>query len=129
MQSRKKQIEEMAEMLEIIENARETYANDITDHTENEYIREGLLNAGYRKQNEWISVDERLPKECKNVLCFARNKTIIAFMEKVEDCGEYVPVFWDWVAYDRDDTYEEVCATHWMPLPEAPKMRKEDEGK
>lgn len=54
--SREKQIEfEMAEMLEIIEKAREEYANDITDHTENEYIREGLLNAGYRKQieGEW----------------------------------------------------------------------------
>lgn len=43
---------EMAEMLEIIEKAREIYANDITDHTENEYIREGLLNANYRKQSE-----------------------------------------------------------------------------
>ena len=39
----------MIEMLEIIEKAREEYANDITDHTENEYIREALLNAGYRK--------------------------------------------------------------------------------
>lgn len=50
--NKEKQIEEMAEMLEIIENARETHANDITDHTENEYIREGLLNAGYRKQSK-----------------------------------------------------------------------------
>jgi hypothetical protein len=51
--SKEKQIEfEMAEMLEIIEKAREVYANDVTDHTENEYIREGLLNAGYRKQSE-----------------------------------------------------------------------------
>ena len=51
--SKEKQIEfEMAEMLEIIENAREVYANDVTDHTENEYIREGLLNACYRKQSE-----------------------------------------------------------------------------
>ena len=81
-----------------------------------------IYEAGYRKQ-EWISVEERLPEECKNVLCFARNKTMIAFMEKVEDCGEYVPVFWDWVAYDRDDTYDEFCASHWMPLPEAPKMK------
>ena len=55
--SKEKQIEfEMDEMLEIIENAREVYANDVTDHSENEYIREGLLNAGYRKQSEgeWI---------------------------------------------------------------------------
>ncbi len=48
-----KQIEaEMAEMLEIIEKSREEWSNDVTDHTENEYIREGLLNARYRKQRE-----------------------------------------------------------------------------
>lgn len=46
------QIEEMAEMLEIIEKSREEWAHDVTDHTENEYIREGLLNAGYIKQSE-----------------------------------------------------------------------------
>jgi hypothetical protein len=57
-----KQIEaEMAEMLEIIEKSREEWSHDVTDHTENEYIREGLLNAGYSKQ-EWISVEERLPE-------------------------------------------------------------------
>ena len=48
---------QMAEMLEIIEKAREIYANDITDHTENEYIREGLLDAGYRKQSELTPCD------------------------------------------------------------------------
>lgn len=51
-----KQIEaEMAEMLEIIEKSREEWSHDVTDHTENEYIREGLLNEGYRKQKkgEW----------------------------------------------------------------------------
>ena len=54
-----KQIEfEMAEMLEIIAKARKLYANDVTDHTENDYIREALLDAGYRKQveGEWIDV-------------------------------------------------------------------------
>ena len=51
-----KQIDEMAEMLEIIAKAREDYANDVTDRTENEYIREGLLDAGYVKQSvgKWI---------------------------------------------------------------------------
>lgn len=43
-----------AEMLEIIEKSREEWAHDVTDHTENEYIREGLLNAGYSKQAEVI---------------------------------------------------------------------------
>jgi hypothetical protein len=53
MSKEKQKLEcEMAEMLEIIEKAREIYANDITDHTENEYIREGLLDAGYRKQSK-----------------------------------------------------------------------------
>jgi hypothetical protein len=113
------------------EYARQMRENCPKDHNGNvicsgelwEEIANTIENlAGYRKQ-EWISVEDRLPEECKNVLCFARNKTIIAFMEKTEDCGKYVPVFWDWVAYDRDDTYDEVCAIHWMPLPEAPKMK------
>lgn len=58
-----KQIErlqyEMDEMLEIIERSRAEYANDVTDHSENEYIREGLLNAGYRKQDKgvWLTTD------------------------------------------------------------------------
>lgn len=123
MQGREKQIEEMAKALNEATFGVNTHT--LADHLKPETINkvaEYLYNAGYRKQ-EWISVEERLPEECKNVLCFARNKTMIAFMEKVEDCGEYVPVFWDWVAYDRDDTYDEVCATHWMPLPEPPMMK------
>jgi hypothetical protein len=52
--SKENQIEEMDEMLEIIAKAREEYANDVTDHSENEYIREGLINANYRKQSDVI---------------------------------------------------------------------------
>jgi hypothetical protein len=57
---------EITEMLEVIEKAREIYANDITDHTENEYICEGLLDAGYRKQNEgeWIWDREHANYKC-----------------------------------------------------------------
>jgi hypothetical protein len=94
-----------------------------TGYFPKEFIIEAIKTHMKQSVGGWISVDERLPEECKNVLCFARNKTMIAFMEKAEDCGEYVPVFWDLVAYDRDDTYDEVCATHWMPLPEPPKMK------
>lgn len=56
MSEREKQNDDNAEMLEIIENARKEYANDVTDHTESEYIREGLLNAGFRKQGECENV-------------------------------------------------------------------------
>lgn len=65
---------------------------------------------------EWISVEERLPEEGKNVLCFENGKFYIAFFEKYEEGA-----WWDWVAYDRDDTWNEVCPSHWMPLPEPPK--------
>lgn len=59
-----KQIEaEMAEMLEIIEKSREEWSHDVTDHTENEYIREGLLNAGYRRQSEVIDEFAKKLKE------------------------------------------------------------------
>lgn len=114
--SKEKQIEEMemAEMLEIIENARETYANDVTDHTENEYIREGLLNARYRKQSGWINVEERLPH-------WSDGKVLVFTKYGFSICERTVNSRWqgqhaNWI-------------THWMPLPEAPKMRKEDEGK
>ena len=120
-QIEEKVIEEMAFDLFLIDRCKHLPQEECHNTTCAHCEAEALYNAGYRKQ-EWISIDDRLPDECKNVLCFDGSKTIIAFMEKTEDCGEYVPVFWDFVAYDRDDTYDEVCATHWMPLPEPPKM-------
>lgn len=65
-----------------------------------------FYNAGYRKQ-EWISVDERLPPKNTMVLIF---------------CGGAREM--DWICstglwYDHDYT----LVTHWMPLPEAPKMK------
>lgn len=115
------ELEQIEEMENDLRECHAEFYDNADIYTDYNETAKGMIAKGYRKQSEWISVDERLPEECKNVLCFARNKTMIAFMEKVEDCGEYVPVFWDWVAYDRDDTYDEVCATHWMPLPEPPK--------
>ena len=77
---------------------------------------EALYNANYRKQ-EWISVDERLPEEngrylvCVDISHLAfENLTIIAVMEYGKDHGFYL--------YDETET-----VTHWMPLPEAPKMK------
>ena len=86
-----------------------------------------LFEDGYRKQ-EWISVDERLPdKELtefrngnKNVLypCLAFVKH--SFLNK-----GYINKVWytgsQFVEQNTDDVSEAV--THWMPLPEAPKMK------
>ena len=73
-------------------------------------------------QGQWISVEERLPQQRERVLCYSperKSKSIF-----VGYIGSYSG-FW----------LEEPCycciseVTHWMPLPEAPHMRKEDEGK
>ena len=77
------------------------------------YDAELLYNAGYRKQSEWISVDEALPKKWQKVLVYCNNITDTDFITS------------------RGVWYQHIheSVTHWMPLPEAPKMRKEDEGK
>ena len=93
-------------------------------HTSSDAIeRIGNMSVkGYRKQSGWINVEERLPQQRERVLCYSperKSKSIF-----VGYIGSYSG-FW----------LEEPCycciseVTHWMPLPEAPHMRKEDEGK
>lgn len=114
-----KQIDEMAEMLEIIAKAREVYAIDVTDHSENEYIREGLLDAGYVKQSEWISVEERLPTEQREVLAY------YGFDRGDGDLGMMFTGVLTYFAYDKKPHFQHeeigLRVTHWMPLPEPPK--------
>lgn len=62
---------------------------------------------GYRKQSEWISVDERLPKNFDAVLAVTKNGNPFV-------C-RYDHGFERWAVSGR------VNVTHWMPLPEAPK--------
>lgn len=71
-----------AEMLEIIEKSREEWSHDVTDHTENEYIREGLLNAGYCKQTEgeWI----------EHKRFFSNGKSLIHYQCNL--CGVYLAI-------------------------------------
>ena len=79
------------------------------------HIAQTLCEAGYRKQ-EWISVEERLPEKNVRVLVYIKSsRSYTRFdTDRLDDRG--------WVRWFND-------VTHWMPLPEAPKMRKEDEGK
>ena len=81
-----------------------------------EKLADHLLANGVTVQ-EWISVKDRLPEDVENVLCYESGKLYIAFCEDYEENV----VWWDYVAYDRDDTWNEVCPTHWMPLPQPPK--------
>lgn len=69
-----------------------------------------LIKAGFRKQSEWISVSECLPKEDERVLVY------------LESDRSYTKVDTDrlsegkWVRWASDVRY-------WMPLPELPNLQ------
>ena len=73
--------------------------------------RDGLLH----RVDEWISVEERLPENGTKCLVYTNRGK---WLDKIE------------ITHYNEGFYIEYCeVTHWMPLPEPPKMRKEDEGK
>ena len=105
----KEQIEEMAKDIEVI--------SDGCGHIDFYKTAEILHRKGYRKQ-EWISVDERLPE---------RDTHVLAYSEKFEEIGIYNyagdDVWWNYEAWASAKYYG---ITHWMPLPETPKMKGGD---
>ena len=102
MQDMEKQTREMLEVMctTVNENGGEAGVRDVA---------QALYNAGYRKQNEWISVDERLPPKYEKVLVFDRGVIDTSWIGSQG-------VWYDHSMYS---------VTHWMPLPEAPKMKGE----
>ena len=68
-------------------------------------IADHLITNGVTVQ-EWISVDDRLPKPFESVLVFRDGKISIDYNE-----GN------GWFAYD----FNGKRVTHWMPLPKPPK--------
>lgn len=73
-----------------------------------------LEKEGYRKQSEWISVDERLPKEGVDVL------VALKFFDRVSvDTDRIHSGRWFGYGPLRGVQY----VTHWMPFPEPPKMK------
>ena len=104
-------------------------------------LAESLYNVGYRKQSatdtnvgnklEWISVEERLPnldpygkgryggRRSVRVLCACKQKDGRAFVKE----GYYEP-YGDGFAHWRIPG-SIGSVTHWMPLPEPPKMKGE----
>ena len=96
-------------------------------------MAERLYNAGYRKQ-EWISVEDRLPEiegdartwgELKiqksvRVLCACKQKSGKVFVKE-----GYCELWGSRVVWKIPGTVDSV--THWMPLPEAPKMKGGEE--
>ena len=110
---KEKQIEKLSNEIQDAVNGCSSYWSRL--------IAERLYNADYRKQ-EWISVDERLPDNCRAVLVALEGLTIGGAPAMV--IGSYSGGFW--MVADADGThyltkYMRYKVTHWMPLPEPPK--------
>lgn len=75
-----------------------------------------LYNEGYRKQSGWISVEERLPdNNTERVLVLLADDDFTRPIgENKIDTDRFVDG--KWVRWWR-------FVTHWMPLPEPPKMK------
>ena len=84
----------------------------IDTHPDVEYVADHLIRNGVTVQ-EWISVDERLPKEKANCIVYYKH----AFCDDENHVGICV-CFYDGEEFNLDCLHK---VTHWMPLPEPPK--------
>lgn len=105
-QTMKEQIEEMRK--DLIEIFDEEYEKRrlITPN----FTAEKMTAKGYRKQ-EWISVNDRLP-DTDEVLVYRR-----------EGVGHAAPKKQGLDKMDWDVFFNIAKITHWMPLPQPPKMK------
>lgn len=149
----KEQIEEMAKDLKLacISHYKQKKCN--TYESCRDCQAAFLYNAGYRKQIEWISVDERLPESGEHCLISCTVKRFDGTHGQYVCVGYYAEKF-KHLAYGVDDDcvseyneendefyisegwYEVIknwddygfvaigdFVTHWMPLPEPPNMK------
>ena len=113
--SREKQIEEFAGVIGQAIDHHSFLGDERMETIDMVGIAKTLYNAGYRKQ-EWISVEDRLPEES----CECLIATIIGGIYQVSYSSRYKA----FNALDTDEAkYAFKTVTHWMPLPEAPKMK------
>ena len=100
----KEQIEEIDELTTVLYEA--NHKKSVLDYR---WLATEAYNAGYRKQ-EWISVEDRLPTwEDGKVLIYTTHGISIAQRTTSER----------W----QGDLAKPKWITHWMPLPEPPKMK------
>ena len=100
-------------LIGMIAKAKYICANDYSDHTEDEYIADTLLDNGVTVQ-EWISVKDRLPEAGGYVVCIAKRNPFSRFMPmvaRIEKNGWVNPITGQYISE----------VTHWMPIPQTPK--------
>ena len=93
------------------------FPHELVDPTE--AVADYLLDSGVTVQ-EWISVDDELPKTGGYVVCIAKENPFSRFMPmvaRIEKNG--------WVNPITEQYISEV--THWMPMPNPPEMGKMEE--
>ena len=91
---------------------------------------EKLYKQGIRKQNQWISVEDRLPEDTiPTDYKYKTIKVLVAIKEKNGVTIRTQKRFLDYTYRDDERTafwtwrFSAGNVTHWMPLPEAPKMK------
>lgn len=115
MDEREKQIEEMAEDIYQLSPC------PVCDYDDAKLLAGRMYKEGYSKQRGWISVKERLPEQKVMVLGFCHTEgddegynDRILVME-LNRLGQFMPF--------NCSPIKDNSVTHWMPLPEPPKMK------
>ena len=118
MQEREKQIEEIARIICRDYNGGICATDGFVCNYNCEWtqIAKHLYNAGYRKQSEWISVEERLPSEDEQRDEYGE---LVPFLVCEKDTKYPYRAFYDGTIWG-DGLMKIKGITHWMPLPEAP---------
>ena len=128
-------------LVELIAKAKYICANDYSDHTEDEYIADTLLDNGVTVP-QWISVNDRLPEYPGHYLvCTSINYWHGGCMDINENHKYHpngTPVGYDGTTmsvldcyYDVTGHWNRVCdshVTHWMPIPQPPKGEERKDG-
>jgi hypothetical protein len=100
-------------MKKTLQECKEIVANNggfIYDDIESAYLKEqltDLANKMFYEQSEWISVEDALPKNKENVLCYNGYRMIENSYSMFTD---------------QDQNWFKNRFTHWMPLPSPPKQ-------
>jgi hypothetical protein len=68
--------------------------------------------------SEWISVKDRLPEKCIDVIAAKQNGRVFAMTFRQENGDNGMKFYWLGQGGWND---QHLQVTHWMPLPEPPK--------
>ena len=103
-------------LLGLIAKAKYICANDYSDHTEDEYIADTLLDNGVTVQ-EWISVKDKLPEDSNDGFADA----VLVTDGFVQHMAYFVGGEWRFAESGEIKEPMWYRITHWMPLPQLPK--------